>query len=237
MKQERLVALVENFGQKYSEILGIDLSRGNDDEVFRWFLASILFGAPITESSVIKTYKCLRKYNVLTPKRVLETGWDGLVRILDEGSYTRYDFKTADKLLEVMQNLVEKYNGSLTVLYNDASDMRDLEKKLKDLGKGVGDVTVSVFFRELRDVWKKANPKPTSLVVLAAENLRIVKKETVTKDTLKQLTDFWSKNEVKGKSFINFETALLRLGKDFCRKGRCSVCLVKNDCISPRAHF
>ena len=231
MKSESLKAFVENFGQKYSEILGIDVSSGKDEEIFKWFLSSILFGSPITEKAVVKTYKCFEKYNVLTPKRILETGWDGLVKILDEGSYTRYDFKTADKLLEVMQNLKQRYGGSLTLLYNEATNQQDLGKRVKNLGKGVGDVTVSVFLRELRDVWKKANPNPTSLVVLAAEKLGIVRKE-VSENVLKQLEDFWSKNKVAGKSFINLETALLRLGKDFCRKEKCAVCPVKDECLT-----
>jgi endonuclease III len=229
MKSESLKAFVENFGQRYSEILDIDLSSGKDEEIFKWFMASVLFGAPITEKAVVKTYKCFQKYNVLTPKRILETGWDGLVKILDEGSYTRYDFKTADKLLEVMQNLTQRYGGRLTLLYNKASDGQDLEKRVKDLGKGIGDVTVSVFLRELRDVWEKANPNPTSLVVLAAKKLGIVREEAA-ENVLKQLKDFWSKNKVAGKSFINLETALLRLGKDFCRKEKCAVCPVKDEC-------
>jgi len=231
MKRESLRILVENLGQKYSEILGINLSEGKNEEVLKWFLASVLFGAPITEKSVIKTYKCFQKHNDLTPKRILKTGWDGLVKILDEGSYTRYDFKTADKLLEVMQNLIEKYNGSLTLLYNEASDTHNLEKRLKDLGKGIGDVTVSIFLRELRDIWEKANPDPTTLVVLSAKKLGIVKKEAA-ENPLKQLKDFWFKNKVEGKSFINFETALLRIGKDFCRKRKCAACPVKNECLN-----
>ena len=217
MKKEKLEALVEHFGRKYSEILGIDLSDAKEEEIFKWFLASILFGAPITENSVIKTFACFRKYNILTPNKILRTGWDGLVKVLDEGSYTRYDFKTADKLLEVMRNLTEKYGGSLAILSSEASDEQDLNKRLKELGKGIGDVTVSIFLRELRDVWDKANPEPTSLVVTAAEELGIIRIKK-TKDPLRQLKDFWSKNRIAGKSFINFETALLRLGKDSRRK-------------------
>jgi endonuclease III len=231
MKSESLKAFVENFGQKYSEILDIDLSSGKDEEIFKWFMASVLFGAPITEKAVVKTYKCFEKYNVLTPKRILETGWDGLVKILDEGSYTRYDFKTADKLLEVMQNLTERYGGSLTLLCTKASNGQDLEKRVKDLGKGIGDVTISVFLRELRDVWEKANPNPTSLLVLAAKKMGIVREEAA-ENVLKQLKDFWSKNKVAGKSFVNLETALLRLGKDFCRKEKCAVCPVKDECLN-----
>ena len=232
MKKEHVKRLIENFGKPYSEVLGINLSSGKDEEVFKWFLASILFGAPITEKSVIKTYKCLQKYNVLTPDKILNTGWDGLVKILDEGSYTRYDFKTADKLLEVMRNLKQQYGGSITKLHDEASDSHDLEEKLKKLGKGIGNVTVSIFLRELRNLWMKANPKPTSLVMLAAQNLGIIEKQTSMDDASKQLKEFWRKNRVAGKSYINFETALLRLGKDFCRKRKCTPCMFKNECLS-----
>ena len=220
VKKERLKALVEELGRKYSEILHIDLSKGEDEEVFKWFLASVLFGAPITENSVIKTFNCFRKHSFLTPERILETGWDKIVKILDEGGYTRYDFKTADKLLEVMKNLMEEYGGSLTVLQSEASDARDLEKRLRELGKGVGNVTVGIFLRELRQVWEKADPNPTDLVVLAAKNLKIVDEETTARSSLEQLKNFWSKNKVAGKSFVEFETALVRFGKDLRRKQR-----------------
>lgn len=215
--------LIQQFGRKYSEILGINLKSEKKEEVFKWFLASVLFGAPITESAVIKTYKCFEKHKVLTPEKILETGWDGLVEILDEGSYTRYDFKTADKLLAVMNTLIKNYEGNLNLLHERASDSFDLEKRLKDLGKGVGEVTVSIFLRDLRRLWKKANPKPTSLIVLAARNLGITKEEDPEKVS-GDLKKFWKENEISGKDFVNFETALLRLAKDFCRKKKCGIC-------------
>jgi endonuclease III len=233
MKRESLGILIENFGQKYSEILGINLTEGRDSEIFKWFLAAILFGAPITEKAVIKTYKCFEKHDVLTPQKILATGWDGLVQILDEGSYTRYDFKTADKLLEIMKNLTETYNGSLTRLYSEARDMKDLTGRLKRLGRGIGDVTVSIFLRELRGIWEKAHPQPTFLVVLAAKKLGIIREET--ENVAERLKDFWLKNRVAGKSFVNFETALLRLGKDFCRKKKCAACLFRAECLNPEA--
>ena len=219
MKREALESLVNGLGKKYSEVLGINLTSGDDKEIFKWFLASVLFGAPITETSVIKTYRCFERRGVLTPKKILETGWHGLVEILDEGSYTRYDFKTADKLLEVMGNLDKRYGGSLNRLHDQASDSFDLEKRLKDLGKGIGDVTVSIFLRELRDTWSKADAKPTPLVILAAKKLGIIKTEN-PEQALKELKEFWRKNKLAGKSFVNFETALLRYGKNLRRKER-----------------
>lgn len=198
-------------------------------EVFKWFLASVLFGAPIRESSAIKTYKCFKKYDILTPQKIIQTGWQGLVDILDEGTYTRYDFRTSDKLLEVMGNLVTKYEGSLNLVHEPTSDSYDLEKRLKDLGKDVGDVTVSIFLRELRDLWKKADSKPTSLVILAAKNLGIVREEGPEK-ALGELEEFWRKNGVAVKTFVNFETALLRLGKNLCRRKKCRECVLERYC-------
>jgi hypothetical protein len=217
MKRKDLKTLLEKYGQKYSETLGIRLEAASDTEVSKWFLAAVLFGAPITESSVIKTYRCFEKRDVLTPKKILETGWDGLVEILDEGSYTRYDFKTADKLLLAMGNLEKQYNGSLNLLHQKATDPADLEKRLKELGKGIGDITVSIFLRDLREMWKKANPKPTPLVIQAAKNLGITKTIEPQK-ALEELKTFWNRNKIAGYSFVNFETALLRLGKDQRRK-------------------
>jgi len=228
MKAEDVRALVESRGQKYSEILGIDISEGKEDEVFKWFLASLLFGAPITESSVVKTYRCFQKHGVLTPKQILKTGWDDLVKILDEGGYTRYDFKTADKLLEVARNLTEKYSGSLCLIHSESSDAHDFENRLKNLGKGVGDVTVSIFLRELRAVWEKAEPNPTALVVLAAQELGIVKNDATAEEALEQLKAFWARNKIRRKSFVNFETALVRLGKGSRRKKRHSLPLVNS---------
>jgi hypothetical protein len=213
MKKLELTALVEKLGQRYSEVLGINVDSGQDDEVFKWFLAAVLFGAPIAESSVLKTYRSFEKNGVLFSKRIVDTGWDNLVKILDEGGYTRYDFKTAEKLLLIMRNLNKEYNGSLSNLYHSSSDSADLERRLKELGKGIGDVTVSIFLRELRGIWDKADPKPTPLVIQAARKLGIARSENPEK-ALNELKIFWKQKSVKGKSFINFETALLRWAKE-----------------------
>jgi len=217
MRRRDLVQLVEKKGQRYSKALGINVNSGKDEEIFKWFLASVLFGAPITESSAIRTYRCFEKHGVLTPMMIVKTGWEGLVKILDEGSYTRYDYKTADKLLLVMGNLNSQYGGSLNRLHTEASDSADLEKRLKQLGKGIGDATVSIFLRELRGIWSKADPKPTPLVIKAAAELNITRSDT-PQEALRELKRFWKRNPVRGKSFVNFETALFRYGKELRRK-------------------
>jgi hypothetical protein len=233
MARAMIQNLLEVHGQKYSELLGIDISSGKREEIFKWFLASILFGAPISETSAIKTYKCFEKYGAITPQKIVAKGWKGLVKILDEGSYTRYDFKTADKLLEVMGNLVESYCGNINSLHAQANDPKDLEIRLKSLGKGIGDVTVSIFLRELRGIWEKADPRPTPLVVLGARNLGIIKTRDQSKALL-ELKEFWRKNKQPKGDFIEFETALLRFGK-LCRRGKCDKRLIYRNCTRHRS--
>jgi hypothetical protein len=58
-----------------------------------------------------------------------------------------------------MKDLQEQYAGDLNNLHEKAQDGKDLESRLKQLGKGIGDVTVNIFLRELRTVWVKARPR------------------------------------------------------------------------------
>lgn len=87
--------LIQTLDGRFSTSLGIDLASGDSKEIFKWFLASILFGAKIGEKIAANTYREFARKGVITPKSVLDTGWDGLVEILDSGGYVRYDFKTA----------------------------------------------------------------------------------------------------------------------------------------------
>jgi hypothetical protein len=185
-------------------MLGIDLKSKRPEETLKWFLAAILYSKPIRESSATKTYRCFERLGVLTAKRIVQTGWDGLVSILDEGGYTRYDFSTADKLLEVFYKLEKLYKGDLTLLHNRSKDYRDLENRLKELGKGVGDTTVSIFLRDMRGVWEKVDPRPSPLVRSAMEKLGI--------RDLKQYA------AEAGIEVVRLETALLRYAKDFLKK-------------------
>jgi len=223
--------LLENLGKRYSSDLKINLESNLSEEIFKWFLASILFGARISETLARRTYFEFQNRGVISPSAIITTGWDGLVRILDDGGYVRYDFKTATKLLEVMQNLENNYEGDLWKIHQLAQDSRDLEKRVMTLGKGVGEVTTNIFLRELRGIWEKSDPLASPLVMLAAQNIGWLKEKDREEKALQKLKKIWEKEKVPGKSFVNLETALLRLGKDFCRKKKCSVCFLRQFCF------
>ncbi len=210
-REGRLADVVKVFGGMFSSQLGIDLASSNKHEIGKWFLAAILFGARISEIIAIKTYKVFEENKIFTPERVLDTGWDGLVEILDRGGYVRYDFKTATKLLEVNRSLLDGYAGDLNRLHEMASDPGDLEQKLKHLGKGIGDVTVNIFLREMRGIWAKARPLPSELVLLAARDLELLPGKTVDgNESLQVLMDAWVGEGNESRDFADFEAALVR---------------------------
>ncbi len=208
--------LLKETGEPYSAQLGIELKR--DRGIFKWFLASMLFGARISEGIAIKTYKEFEKKRILTPRRIIETGWDGLVKILDKGGYARYDYKSADKLLEMAGNLEKRYGGSLVQVYERTKGQKELEEELKKLAKGIGPVTVNIFLREMKGEWR-VETLPDKYMILAARNLGLTRE----KRPEKVLEDL--------RKYKRVEIGLLRLGKNYCRKGKCDICGFKKYCV------
>jgi endonuclease III len=132
----------------YSKDLGIDLESKKELELFRWFLACLLFGKPIQQEVAKRTYFEFIKENLDTPDAIINAGWDKLVEVLDRGRYVRYDFSTATKLLDVCQKLKAEY-GTLANLLHQSNDKSKIEKRLLQF-KGVGPVTARIFLRDIK---------------------------------------------------------------------------------------
>ncbi|MEA1998548.1 MAG: hypothetical protein U9N61_04385 [Euryarchaeota archaeon] len=203
---DKIELLLANF-PLYTEDLRIDLTEPAGR--FKWFLASILFGARISEKIAANTYKTFERHGIDSMEKIIAAGWDELVKILDEGGYVRYDFSTATKLLDISQTLKEKY-ASLENLYNQSSDTKDLVRRLEEF-KGIGAVTAQIFLRELRGVWQ-IRLEVSSKAKSVAEYLDI------------------NLHEFEGEQLSRVETALVKLGIKYCRRKRCEECPVKDFC-------
>lgn len=182
----------------YSEELDIYLKENNDKEIFKWFLASILFGARISETIAKNTYQTFERYNLLEPREILKSGWDFLVNpIMREGGYVRYDGKTSTQILRNCETLLQEYRGSLKELHKEAKNSKDLEDRLTNF-YGIGPITTNIFLRELRPFWKKANPEPLPIVK------KIAQKYEINLDRYNR----------KSMAFIRIEAGLIRLRKE-----------------------
>lgn len=189
--------------QSYSKELSLDLSKAKDR--FKWFLASVLFAKRISAKIAKETYLYFEQEDLTSPNAILEAGWDRLVEVLDLGGYTRYDFSTAKNLLGLAKTLKEKY-GNLEQLHSESSSPADLERRLQEF-KGVGPVGVNIFLRELRGVWEKAKPKPSPIAVATAQKIGL-----------------------SVEYIEHYESQLIRLNLEYCKKHRSSECPLEDKC-------
>lgn len=187
--------------KSYSEELSLDLTRPEDR--FKWFIASILFAKRISAETAKETYRRLEEEGLTTPEEILVAGWDRLVQVLDSGGYVRYDFSTASNLLEIMKKLREEYRA-LEELHRQSKDSGDLERRLKEF-RGFGPVGVNIFLRELRGIWEKARPEPSRMAIETAQRIGLEDVEL-------------------------YESTLVRIKLEYCKRGRCEECPVKNPC-------
>jgi endonuclease III len=189
--------------QTYSDELGLDLNKPEDR--FKWFLASVLFAKRISAETAKKTYLNFELEKLTSPDAILQAGWNRLVEVLDSGGYTRYDFSTATNFLGIAKTLQEKY-GSLERLHAESSSPSDLENRLREF-KGVGPVGVNIFLRELRGIWENAKPTPSPMAMLTAQRIGL------DLDAVER-----------------FESQIVRLNLDYCRKRRILECPLGDKC-------
>jgi len=191
--------------KRYSEELGLDLTRKEDR--FKWFIASLLFAKRISADIAKRTFRELVRRGLTSPHEILEAGWDALVEALDSGGYVRYDFSTATNILETVKKLINEYEGDVDKIHEGARSSKDLEKRIMEF-KGFGPVAANIFLRELRGIWEKADPKPSKLALKVANKLRI--------------------SNVK-----EFESELVRVYLEYCKRRKCDVCPVREHCAEP----
>jgi hypothetical protein len=200
--------LLKEHGTLYSQELGIDV----DEEPFRWFLASILFGGRISTTIAKNTYKAYEEAGLTTPERIAQTNVWTLIQVHGRGGYVRYDGITAEYMLDITKKLLRDYDGDVRKLDELSNDPTELEQRLQEF-RGVGPVTARIFLRELRGLWKNADPQPTRIEVIAARELGIIEPtKNALENVLGTLKTFWARNRVEGYEFRNFEAALVRIG-------------------------
>jgi endonuclease III len=214
-------ALLASHGQLFSEQLGINLATRRPDALFRWFLASMLFGARITESIAVRTYHAFEEHALLSPHAVAAAEFSELLSIMAEGGYVRYDGITSRKVQGAARMLIDDYGGDLNRLHDAAADAGDIIARLTEF-KGVGPVTAGIFLRELRGIWPKSDPPPGELALLAARHLGIADPRA-----------FWRRHPLPGYDLRHFEAALTRIGRDFCRRRRCAAAPIPHRVESP----
>jgi hypothetical protein len=93
------------------------------------------------------------------------------VRVLNENGYARFDERTATMLGDACDLLLERYQGDLRKLREEAGRDPAQERRLLKEVKGIGDVGVDIFFREVQVAWDELYPFADRRALDAARRL------------------------------------------------------------------
>jgi endonuclease III len=125
-----------------------------DDDLFRWFLLTFLLGKPIQSTVAVKTWNLFIERKLDLPWAILQMNDRQLVSLLHQGGYTRYQHVMTKALKTCMQQLVNRYDGSLLLMIEASETEDELSKRLQEL-YGVGPKTAEIFMRETEEFFAR----------------------------------------------------------------------------------
>jgi endonuclease III len=143
-------ALLDRYGRTFAEELGIDVAKNTPSPLFRLLCAAALMSARISSSIAVEAARNLAKRGWRTPQKLADSTWQQRVQALNAAGYTRYQERTATMLGELAEHLLERWGGDLRRLREEAGRYPKAERKLLEEFKGVGEVGVDIFFREVQ---------------------------------------------------------------------------------------
>ncbi|MFQ6226685.1 endonuclease [Nocardia sp. NPDC002869] len=150
-------ALLDRAGTTYAAEAGIRL----DDKpapLFQLLVLTDLLSARISADIAISATTELMNSGYRTARKVADADWQDLVDALGRGHYRRYDESTAAQLGAAATTAVDKYDGDLRKLADEADHDTGRAAELIQEFKGIGPTGGDIFLREVQDVWTWARP-------------------------------------------------------------------------------
>lgn len=164
-------ALVERHGTSYAEELGIDVTRNTPAPLFQLLCAALLMSARIGFHVAVDAARALSANGWTTPSKMARSTWGERAYVLNMAGYARYDERTSSLLGETCELLLDRYGGDLRKLRAEAGDEPVRERELLKRFRGVGDVGVDIFFREVQAAWQELVPFADTRALRAAKRL------------------------------------------------------------------
>ncbi|WP_280401281.1 endonuclease [Nocardia carnea] len=169
-QRDTVHALLDRAGSTYAAEAGIKL----DDKpapLFQLLMLSELLSARISADIAIAATAELVHSGYRTAHRVADADWQDLVDALGRGHYRRYDERTATQLGEIAGKALEKYDGDLRKLAEEADHDIDRAGELLQQFTGIGPTGGDIFLREVQDVWPWVRPHFDQRAVRGAQRV------------------------------------------------------------------
>ena len=153
-----VAALLDRHGRTYADELGIDLGEGTPSPLFRWLCASMLYSARISADLATAAARAMTDAGWTTAQHLQESTWRQRVDVINQAGYARYDERTSRMFGEIADAVVDRWDGDLRNLRDEADRDPARERRLLQELKGIGPVGVDVFFREAQVAWDELRP-------------------------------------------------------------------------------
>ena len=156
-KPQLVRRLLDVAGTTYADEARIKIS-DKPMPLFQLLVLCMLASKPIDASIAMAAARELFKAGLRTPKAVLASDRQTMIRAFGRAHYVRYDESSATRLTDMAERVRDDYSGDLRELVNGTGqDVAAVKRKLKKF-KGIGDTGADIFLREVQDVWPWVRP-------------------------------------------------------------------------------
>ncbi|UUU29162.1 endonuclease [Streptomyces sp. CA-210063] len=145
-------ALLDRQRRAYTAQAGIRL-RNTPAPLYQTLVLATLLSARIQADIAVAAAKALFDAGMRTPRSMADASWQQRVDALGEGGYRRYDERTSTMLGKGAELVLERYDGDLRRLREEA----DPKKALLDI-PGIGPTGADIFLRDVQGVWPEFAP-------------------------------------------------------------------------------
>lgn len=145
-------ALLDRQERTYPAQAGIRL-RNTPAPLYQTLVLAILLSARIRADTAVAAARALFDAGLRDPRSMADASWQERVDALGKGGYRRYDERTSTTLGKGAELLLERYNGDLRRLREEA----DPKKALLDI-PGIGPMGADIFLRDVQCIWPEFAP-------------------------------------------------------------------------------
>ncbi len=172
-KEQIVATLLEEHGRTYANELGINVEQNTPSPLFRLLCASLLFSARISADTAIAADRALADKGWTTAGKMADSTWRERTDTLNHAGYARYDESTSRYLGETSALILDRWDGDLRNLREEAERNPQGERRLLKECKGIGDVGVDIFFREVQVAWDELVPFADKRALQTAKSLEL----------------------------------------------------------------
>jgi endonuclease III len=163
-------AVLDRFDRTYVDDAGIDV-KDRPANLFQLLCFAALSSARIRANIAAEAARALSDQGWTTPEKLARSRWEDRARVLNQAGYARYDERTATMLADSAETLLDRWDGDLRRLRDEAGRDPRAERRLLQQLKGIGPVGAEIFAREAQAVWPELHPTADKRALQAAERL------------------------------------------------------------------